>query len=120
MGGGDHPDQRGRLAAREPQPARRAATLQARVRRIEARLAIPAGEKPGRLRGYATPAERHAKALRLKALKARLASVERRLDAGTVSVARGGKGLLRKRPNLAAAGLTEAQWRESGRQPGCS
>ena len=86
-------------------------TLQARIRRIEARLPVPAGGKAGRVRGYATPAERHAKAIRLQVLQARLARVDRRLEAGTVSVVRGGKALLRKRGNLAAAGLTEAQWR---------
>jgi hypothetical protein len=88
------------------------ASLKARVRKVEARLAVQAGEQHGRTRGYATPAERHSKALRLKTLKARLARVERRLDAGAVPVTRGGKNLLRKRNNLAAAGLTEAQWRE--------
>jgi IS605 OrfB family transposase len=88
------------------------ASLQARVRRIEARLAVQAGGRSGRTRGYATPAERHAKAIRLQALKARLARVERQVEAGTVSVARGGKALLRKRSNLAHAGLTEAQWRQ--------
>ena len=87
------------------------ASLQARVRAIEARLAVPAGGKPGRTRGYATPAERHAKAVRLQALKARLGRVQRQLDTGAVSVVRGGKALLRKRGNLAAAGLTEARWR---------
>ena len=81
-------------------------TLQARIRRIEARLPVPAGGKAGRVRGYATAAERHAKAIRLQALQARLARVDRRLEAGTVSVVRGGKALLRKRGNLAAAGLT--------------
>ena len=88
------------------------ASLKARVRKVEARLAVQAGEKQGRTRGYATAAERHSKALRLKALKARLAHVERRLDAGAVPVTRGGKNLLRKRNNLAGAGLTEARWRE--------
>ena len=63
------------------------------------------------MRGYATAAERHAKAVRLQALQARLAGVDRRLEAGTVSVARGGKAMLRKRNNLAAAGLTKDQWR---------
>jgi len=87
------------------------ASLQARIRRIEARLAVPAGGKSGRTRGYATAAERHAKAIRLRSLKARLARADRRLAAGTVSVVRGGRALLRKRGNLAAAGLTEAQWR---------
>ena len=87
-------------------------TLQARVRRIKARLPTPAGGKAGRVRGYATPAERHAKAIRLQALQARLAKVDRRLQAGTVSVVRGGKALLRKRNNLAAAGITQDQWRQ--------
>jgi len=87
------------------------ASLQARVRRIEARLAVPAGGKSGRVRGYATAAERHARAIRLKSLRGRLAQVSRQVDAGTVSVVRGGKGLLRKRANLAAAGLTETEWR---------
>jgi len=82
-------------------------SLQARIGRIQARLAVPAGGT----RGYATPAERHAKTVRLQALKARLGWVERQLEAGAVSVVRGGKSLLRKRSNLAAAGLTEAQWR---------
>ena len=78
------------------------ASLAARVRRIAARLAIPAGGKAGTTRGYATPAERHAKALRLRSLQARLARVERQLEAGTVSVTRGGKALLRKRGSLAS------------------
>ena len=88
------------------------ASLTARVRKVEARLAVQAGDKQGRTRGYATAAERHSKAVRLKALKARLAHVERRLDAGAVAVTRGGKNLLRKRNNLAGAGLTEARWRQ--------
>jgi hypothetical protein len=87
-------------------------SLQARIRRIEARLAIQAGGKAGRTRGYATAAERHAKTIRLRSLQARLARVERQLAAGTVSVVRGGKALLRKRGNLAAAGLTGERWRQ--------
>jgi IS605 OrfB family transposase len=88
------------------------ASLQARIRRIDARLAIQAGGKSGKVPGYATAAERHAKAVRLRSLKARLARVERQLEAGTVSVVRGGKALLRKRGSLAAAGLTPVQWRQ--------
>ena len=87
-------------------------SLQARIRRIGARLAIQAGGRTGRTRGYATAAERHAKAVRLRSLKARLAGVERQLQAGGVSVVRGGKALLRTRNNLAAAGLTKDQWRQ--------
>ena len=85
--------------------------LTARIRRIEARLPVPAGGKAGRPRGYATPAERHAKTVRLQTLRVRLAQVERQLEAGAVSVVRGGKSLLRTRSNLGAAGLTESRWR---------
>jgi hypothetical protein len=88
------------------------ASLLARIGRIQARLAVPVGGKSGRTRGYATVAERHAKTVRLQVLTARLGRVERQLEAGTVSVVRGGKSLLRMRNNLAAAGLTQAQWRE--------
>jgi hypothetical protein len=88
------------------------ASLQARIGRIGTRLAVPAGSKAGRVHGYATPAERHAKVIRLRALQARAARVDRLLEARTVSVVRGGKALLRKRGNLAAAGLTEARWRQ--------
>lgn len=87
-------------------------SLHARVRTIEARLTVPAGTRQGRPTGYATPAERHGKTIRLKTLKARLARTERRLLAGTVSVTRGGRRLMRARLNLASAGLTEAQWRD--------
>jgi hypothetical protein len=87
-------------------------SLQARARAVTARLAVPPGKKQGRVAGYATPAERHAKTIRRKALKARLARVERRLEAGAVPVTRGGRKLMRARLNLAAAGLTQGQWRE--------
>ena len=85
--------------------------LTARIGRIEVRLAVPAGGRAGRTRGYGTAAERHAKSIRLQWLKVRLARVERQLEAGSVSVVRGGRTLLRKRGNLAAAGLTEERWR---------
>ena len=88
-----------------------ASSLRARIRRIRARLPVPAGGTAGRVRGYATGAERHAKTVRLQVLRARLARVQRRMEAGSVPVVRGGKALLRTRGNLAAAGLTQAQWR---------
>jgi hypothetical protein len=69
------------------------------------------GRAGTRVRGYATPAERYVKAIRLQRLKRRLTGVERQLRASTVSVVRGGKALLRQRNNLAAAGLTARQWR---------
>jgi IS605 OrfB family transposase len=87
-------------------------TLKARVRKIEARVAMPAGEKRGRAAGYATPAGRHGKVTRLKTLKRRLAAVEQRIADGRVSVTRGGRRLMRARLNLAGAGLTLPQWRE--------
>jgi hypothetical protein len=87
-------------------------TLRARIRKIEARLAVPADGRRGRVPGYATQAERHGKQRRLQVLRARLAEAERRLDAGRVSVCRGGRALLRKRNSLASVGLTAAQWRE--------
>ena len=87
------------------------ASLRARARTITARLAVPAGHRQGQLRGYATAAERHAKTIRLKALQGRLARVEAQIVGGRVSVTRGGRRLLRKRTNLADAGLTEEQWR---------
>jgi IS605 OrfB family transposase len=87
-------------------------SLQARTRRIEDRLAVCAGGRHGRVRGYATPAERHGKVIRRDALRARLTRVEQQLDSGIVSVVRGGRALLRKRANLTAAGLTETRWRE--------
>ena len=85
--------------------------LRARTGTIRARLAVPAGGRAGRVRGYATAAGRHAKMVRLQVLQARLAAVDRRLAAGTVSVVRGGRALLAKRGRLAAAQMTGAQWR---------
>ena len=85
--------------------------LHARIGTVKARLAVPVGGRAGRLRGYASAAERHAKMVRLQVLQARLAEVDRRLAAGRVSVVRGGRALLGKRGRLAAAGLTEGQWR---------
>jgi hypothetical protein len=82
------------------------------VSKIESRLAVPAGGKAGRVRGYVTVAERHSKQVRLQSLKARLARAGQRVDTGAVSVTRGGRALLRNRASLAAAGLTEAGWRQ--------
>lgn len=89
-----------------------AATLRARARKIETRLAVPACGRRGRTPRYRTRAERHAKQQRLQALRVRLAAAERRLATGRVSVCRRGRGLLRRRASLAPAGLTEAQWRQ--------
>ena len=87
-------------------------SLQARVKRIENRLAIAAGEKRGHAKGYATQAERHGKQQRLQRLRHRLEMTGRQLAAGQVSVCRGGRRLARARHNLPAAGPAGAQWRE--------
>jgi IS605 OrfB family transposase len=87
-------------------------SLLARINRIETRLAVAAGQRAGRLRGYPTAAERHAKTIRIQSFRTRLADVERQLGTGRVRVCRGGKALLRKRNSLADAGLSETQWRQ--------
>ena len=89
-----------------------AASLRSRARAIEGRLAVPAGGRAGRVRGYATQAERFGKQRRLQVLKARLAAAEQRLMAGAGAGRAGRRRLLRARANLAAAEMTEEQWRE--------
>ncbi|HEY3956552.1 MAG TPA: transposase, partial [Streptosporangiaceae bacterium] len=96
-----------RLAERNLLAERR--SLKGRVRRIEAQLAVPTGGRKGRVRGYATQAERHGKQ-RLQQLRFRLVRVEQQLDAGLVSVTRGARRLARTRHNLRAAGLTQERW----------
>jgi hypothetical protein len=61
--------------------------------------------------GYADENERAMKARRRECLLKKLAEVEAAADAGKVSIGRGGRALARKRQNLAAANLTEEQWR---------
>ncbi len=87
-------------------------SLLARIKQVETRLAVAAGNRAGPVRGYRTAAERHAKTIRIQAFRTRLAEVDRQLGTGRVSVCRGGKALARKRNNLADAGLTETRWRE--------
>jgi hypothetical protein len=82
------------------------------VRVIQRRLAVPVGQRQGRVRGYATRQERWAKQQRLQRLQARLARVERRIGQGRVSVVRGGRKLAKVRHCLADATLTEPQWRQ--------
>jgi hypothetical protein len=88
------------------------ASLQRSIRVIQRRLAVPVGQRQGRVRGYATRQERWAKQRRPQRLQASLARVERRLAAGRVSVCRGSRRLARVRHRLAAAALTEPQWRQ--------
>jgi hypothetical protein len=78
---------------------------------IQRRLAVPVGGRQGRVRGYASRAERFAKQARLQHLQAELAAVEGRLATGRVSVCRGGRRLAKLRHTLEDAKLTEQQWR---------
>ena len=87
------------------------ASLRARTRQIQARLTVPAGGRHGRMRGYATQAERWARQQRLQRLQSRAAAVDRALERGHAAVCRGGRRLARARHNLDAAKLTEAGWR---------
>jgi hypothetical protein len=87
------------------------ASLRARTRQIQARLAVPADARHGRTRGYATQAERWQKQQRLQRLRSRAAAIDHRLERGHVAVCRGGGRLARARYNLGSAELTQAGWR---------
>lgn len=88
-------------------------SLRRSVRKLRGRLAVPAGGRRGRVRGYASRAERFAKQRRLQRLEAQLAAVEKRLIARRVSVCRGGRRLATFRHALDRDDmpLTEQQWR---------
>jgi hypothetical protein len=95
--------------------------LRRACRRIRSRLAIPVGGRHGRVRGYASRAERFAKQRRLQRLEARLARVEQRLAAGRVSVCRGGRRLakLRHVVDRDELPLPRRSGAVAGRQRGC-
>ncbi|WP_457029605.1 IS200/IS605 family accessory protein TnpB-related protein [Kitasatospora sp. P5_F3] len=89
-------------------------SLDAGIRMLRHRLSLPVGEKgtkraPG---GYRSRHEWFVKSRRLAALEERRAEVAAGRENGIVHVVRGGRKLLNSRHNLAAANLTEAQWRE--------
>ena len=87
-------------------------SLQSRIARIRRHLSIPVAGRRGRLRGYATRAERYQEQRRLQVLSHRLAVVDQRIEEGQVSVCRGGKSLARAHHHLDEAGLSETQWQE--------
>lgn len=87
-------------------------SLRRAIAKIGQRLALPCGRRVGGLRGYPSRAERAQKQCRLRALTARLAEVERRIEAGRPAIVIGGRRLAKIRHSLADAGLTEAQWRD--------
>lgn len=88
-------------------------TLDAGIKTLTRRLSLPLGTKgtqraPG---GYRSGQEWFVKSRRLAALQERRLHVTSEREAGIVRVVRGGKKLANTRHNLAAAGLSEAQWR---------
>jgi hypothetical protein len=87
--------------------------LRRACRVIRARLAVPVGGRQGRVRGYASGAERFCKQGRLRHLEARLAAVEARLAGGRVVVCRGGRRLAKLRHAVGRddVALTQADWR---------
>ncbi|HEV8373561.1 MAG TPA: hypothetical protein VGR68_10170 [Actinomycetota bacterium] len=89
----------------------RRAALRNACRAIRSRLLVPVGCTQGRVRGYASGAERFAKQGRLQHLQAELAGVEGRLAAGRISVCRGGRRLAKLRHTLEDAKLSHEQWR---------
>jgi len=101
------------LALRNLEAERR--SLQARTSRIRERLSVPPGEHKGKIRDYATRAERFQKQRRLQVLCHRLAVVEARIQEGRVSVCRGAKALAKAHHHLDDAGLSEVQWQERWR-----
>jgi len=90
-------------------------SLRARIATIERRLVIPKGKRQGRLRGYATRAERFEERRRLQVLCHCLAVVGARIQKGRVSVCRGKKALARAHHHLDDASLSESQWQERWR-----
>jgi hypothetical protein len=88
--------------------------LRRAIGRIQARLAVPVGQRLGRVRGYASQTERFQKLRRLQHLTSRLAEVEQRIAQGRASVCRGGRRLAKLRHAVGRDGvrLTKAEWRE--------
>ncbi|MET7337797.1 IS200/IS605 family accessory protein TnpB-related protein [Nonomuraea sp. NPDC005650] len=90
--------------------------LQAAIRAITRRLSQPVGKKGTRREpgAYGSTGEWFAKSRRLSLLQDRLKRRRADQQAGRVRVVRGGKRLARARHHLEAAGLTEAEWRQTG------
>ncbi|MEU6284283.1 IS200/IS605 family accessory protein TnpB-related protein [Streptomyces sp. NPDC047028] len=88
-------------------------SLDAGIRMLRHRLALPIGEKgsKGKPGGYRSKREWFVKTRRLHILEHEHAQVSAQREAGKVSVVRGGRRLLHQRHNLAAAGKTPEQWR---------
>ncbi|MCY0936731.1 transposase [Streptomyces sp. H34-S4] len=89
-------------------------SLDAGIKTIARRLSLPIGEKGSRKApgGYRSKGEWFQKTRRLHVLEDRLEAVRADREAGRVRVVRGGRKLANTRHNLAAARLTEPQWRQ--------
>lgn len=88
------------------------AFLHRAITKIRKRLAVPCGQRVGSVRGYPDQRERAQKKYRSQVLTARLAEVERRIEAGHPAIVVGGRRLAKIRHNLADAGLSGSEWRE--------
>ncbi|MFF0761277.1 IS200/IS605 family accessory protein TnpB-related protein [Streptomyces sp. NPDC003737] len=89
-------------------------SLDAGIRMLRHRLSLPVGDKgsrgtPG---GYRSCHEWFHKSRRLAVLESEYERVRCERRVGKVSVARGGRRLLKQRHNLAAAHKTQARWRQ--------
>src|SRR5437899_1787891 len=93
----------------------RAASLNARIAAIQRRLAVPVGQRRGRIRGYASGSERFDKQRRLQALQTQLTQVQARLADARVSVCPGGRRLAQRRHHLDQAGLSLESWQQRWR-----
>ncbi|WP_217169995.1 transposase [Streptomyces sp. AC512_CC834] len=87
--------------------------LEAGTRTLTHRLSLPLGEKGTKKAagGYRSKNEWFQKTRRLTILEHRLDTARAEREAGVVHVVRGGRRLLNTRHNLAAAQLTETEWR---------
>ncbi len=86
--------------------------LRQAIRAIGKGLAVPCGQRKGKVRGYPTQDERFTKQRRVQVLTARLNDVEARIEAGRPSIVVGGRRLAKIRHNLDQTQLTKAEWRK--------
>lgn len=89
---------------------RRRDTLEAQIRTLTKRVAVPAGETVGGVRGYRSEHERSQKRRRLQIRRSALRRVRRRIEERRVSICVGGKHRARRRHNLGAAQMSRADW----------
>lgn len=86
--------------------------LRAATAALNRRVAVPVGQKDGKIRGYRSEAERFQKTRRLAQLQDRLEEAQTTLSAGQPSITLGGKRLWKTRNHLEDADLTREQWED--------